>query len=102
MSIEQAQRELTQAFVIELVKLHAKMDWPRYKTSNITLTVDFSQEEVKTKLTFIHDYGNSVEHAELGPLMDEVYRRLGFKDKADTKIQQAGQALRALTDQRED
>jgi hypothetical protein len=74
-------------FLTELRKLHTKMDWPRYKRSRLILEVSFSLEDPKIMLTWSGEYGDgSVKNAEIGPLMDEVYRRLGYDDRAEAAI----------------
>lgn len=74
-------------FLTELRKLHTKMDWPGYKRSRLTLEVNFSLEDPKVQLSWTGEYGDgSVKGAELGPIMDEVYRRLGYEDRANAAI----------------
>ena len=73
-------------FLTELRKLHTKMDWPRWKTTTLTLEVAFSHNDPKIQITWRGEYGTDVHGAELGPLMDEVYRRLGYADRAEAAI----------------
>ena len=70
------------------------------KSFEIRLKVAYNRTDATYKLQFGGDYDtNHVEHTELGPLMDEVYRRFSFDEKAQLVKQTAAQSLFAVTDQ---
>lgn len=90
-SIDHVQRE----FLAELRKLHAKMDWPRYKHTKLTLQLSYSDDNPRIELTWSGEYGEApVKGTDLVAVMAEVYRRLGYDDRAEAAIQTT---LRQLT-----
>lgn len=102
-SVETIERELADAFFAELRALHARLAWPDYAVSTIRLTVEYSAEKAKYEISV--DAGpsysgrQSVRGSSLGPLMDELYRRFDYQDKADAQIEASFKALPAPTDQ---
>lgn len=99
-SIEQVERELADAFFAELRALHVRLDWPSYASSRIELIVSLSEGKGKYEISI--DAGPSfggrqnVKGSSLGPVMDELYRRFNYQDRADAQIESS---LQALTDQ---
>lgn len=99
-STEQVELELADAFFAELRALHVRLDWPSYASSRIELKVELS--EGKGKFSIEVDAGPSyggrqyVKGSSLGPVMDELYRRFNYQDRADAQIESS---LQALTDQ---
>jgi hypothetical protein len=80
-------RAVCQAFTAELAKLHARSDWPKYRSSKLTLTVDFAVDEGgKFKIQWTQGYGNEVKATDLDKLMAEVWRRNDFDDREEAAI----------------
>lgn len=96
---EKVIRDCASEFAKELQRYATKLDISTWKTPGITLRVTFSKESgPKLELTFQCDgYGSVVKHTSLGLLMDEVYRREHFDNKAEMSIDVESASLRSLT-----
>ncbi len=84
-SVEQKILEIAQAFTSELRRLHQKMDWRKYHSTQIRLVVHFSEDKQSFSLKW-SDYPVEVEGASLVTVMDEVYRRLDFEHREKGRI----------------
>jgi hypothetical protein len=86
---------IAQSFRAELARLHDKMAWPSYKTSTIELKVEYSTDECKWFVSCCAGdrYGNVVKGSDLGVVMDEIYRRLGYEDRKTARIDSSMKAL---------
>lgn len=85
---------VVEAFRHELQKLHERMDWPCWKESTLSLEVVFSQDKATYKARYTG--GNpwtEVRGTDLGKVMDEVYRRLGYEHQAQAAIESSLLAL---------
>lgn len=87
--------EVAKEFAQELAKFHTKMDFSSYKTSQLTLTVRYSTEGGPKMEVMFGEY-NGPRHTDLGKLMDEVYRRAGFDDRAEGTINAESNSLLSL------
>jgi hypothetical protein len=85
------------SFRDELARLHSQMDWPDYKSSTLVLSVNYSHEKVawEVKCNAGSSYGAEVKGSDLGVVMDEVYRRLGYEHREEARIETSMAALPA-------
>lgn len=98
---EKVIRDCAAEFAKELSKYATKLDISAWQEPSIHLKVTFTKEH-GPKLTLQFQgttYGSSVKHTSLGLLMDEVYRRELFDDKAQLSVDSESAALRSLTHQ---
>ena len=91
------QLPLARAFAAELRRLHERMAYADYKSSQLIMRVHYS--EIKTtcevELT-TGDYPSTVvKGSSLGPVMDEAYRRLNYQDREQARIDSSMTALPA-------
>src|SRR6478672_6803678 len=86
---------IAESFRDELARLHQQMDWPKWGISFLTLEVQFSDESPKWYIRCNPNKGTMVEGSDLGVVMDEVYRRLGYEDREKARIETSMAALPA-------
>lgn len=98
---EKVIRDCAAEFAKELSKYATKLDISSWREPTLYLKVSFTKEHgPKLELAFQgQTYGGSVKHTSLGLLMDEVYRRELFDDKAQLSTDSESAALRSLTHQ---
>ena len=94
-SVETDILRVANAFYHEIAKLRTRLD-RKYGEDTITLIVGVNDGKPRVELKCSIGYGNDVRAATLGALMDEVYRRQGFNDREDGRLQAASDALVAL------
>lgn len=88
--------DLAREFEAELRRLHQRMDWSNYASSSLDLRVTFSRDKSTAEIeaSVGPDYPKVVvKGLDLGKVMDEVYRRLNYEDKAKWEIEQSLRAL---------
>jgi hypothetical protein len=88
-------RCVAESFRDELARLHSKMDWSDYKTSRITLEVTFQNDKIVWNIQCFpgSEYGSPIKGSDLGVVMDEVYRRLGYEHREEARIESSMVAL---------
>lgn len=98
---EKVIRDCAAEFSKELSKYATKLDLSTWAEPTIYLKVSFTREKgPKLEVAFQGTkYGSSVKHTSLGLLMDEVYRREHFDDKAEMSVDTESASLRSLTHQ---
>jgi hypothetical protein len=86
--------QIAESFRDELARLHRQMDWPKWRDTSIELTVNFSEEKSSWNIK-CYAAGQSVCGSDLGVVMDEVYRRLGYEHREQGRIETSMAALPA-------
>jgi hypothetical protein len=81
--------QIAESFRDELARLHRQMDWPAYKESVLTLKVNFTPEKCVWEVICNpgSTYADTVRGSDLGVVMDEVYRRLGYEHREQGRIE---------------
>jgi aspartyl-tRNA synthetase len=93
--------QIAESFRDELARLHRQMDWPTYKQSRINLQVTFSEDKPvwEIQCTPGDTWGTAVKGSDLGVVMDEVYRRLGYEHREQGRIETSMAALPAPSEE---
>jgi hypothetical protein len=88
---------IAESFRDELARLHRQMDWPTYRDSRLTLQVTFSEDKCTWEVICSPgaSYAEAVKGSDLGVVMDEVYRRLGYEHREQGRIETSMAALPA-------
>lgn len=89
--------QIAESFRDELARLHRQMDWPAYRDSVLTLKVVFSTDKCVWEIQCNpgSTYDGVVKGSDLGVVMDEVYRRLGYEHREQGRIETSMAALPA-------
>lgn len=96
-TIDESIEAVAYEFARELMRLRQRMDWPSYSSQQLTLRI--SEADGKATAEICANVGGSynsqviVKGAQLGSVMDEVYRRLNYEDKAQGQIESSLQRL---------
>lgn len=94
-SIDAAIKFVAETFAQELQKLRDRRTDRNYQPDALILRVEVG-EKGGMSIEHAHGYGNNVRAADLGTLLDEIYRRAGFDDREAGKLQAMGDRLLAL------
>jgi hypothetical protein len=91
--IDGAIRLVAEAFARELQQLRERRQ-PRenYNADTLTLTVSVG-DKGGMAIEHTHGYGSAVRAADLGTLLDEIYRRAGFDEREAGRLHAAGVTL---------
>ncbi len=87
--------QIAKSFRDELARLHRQMDWPSHRDSVLILKVNFSESKCVWEV-ICHPgstYADTVKGSDLGVVMDEVYRRLGYEHREQGRIETSMAAL---------
>lgn len=94
--IDDAIRTVAERFAQELQQLRERRQ-PRQNYSADTLSLIVSVgDKGGMSIEHTHGYGNAVRAADLGTLIDEIYRRAGFDEREAGRLQAAGVTLLPL------
>lgn len=86
--------EVVKEFVRELAKFQARTNPPDWHCDELILKVAMCRGKAGVEIKF--DGNVTVKGVDLGKVMDEVYRRVGYNEKTEGEIQAASQALLGL------
>jgi hypothetical protein len=87
--------QIAESFRLELDRLQRQMDWPGYAYVTLELKVKLESEKCVWKITCDGLKFQPVEGSDLGVVMDEVYRRLGYEHREQGQIETSMAALPA-------
>jgi len=94
---EQVIRQAAQLFASELAKYATRLDLPSWREPYIELKVEYTREKGPKLSVHFSGPNLSVSHTSVALLMEEVYRRAGFDDKAELSMQHESSSLLSLT-----
>lgn len=90
-TIDECIETVAYEFARRLLKLRLDMAWPKYHAQRLGLEITVSENADRAEITA--HVGSSysdqvtVKGATLSAVMDEVYRRLNYQDRAEAQIQ---------------
>jgi hypothetical protein len=87
--------QIAESFRLELDRLQRRMDWPSYAYCTLELKVQLESDKCTWRIRCDGSKFSCVEGSDLGVVMDEVYRRLGYEDREQGRIETSMAALPA-------